>query len=155
MAQQPELLLLDDYSIGLDAGYRRLFLDDMKEYLKDGKRTVFLTSHVIQDMVGFVDEVIFLERGGKLFQTSLQQFEDSFCCYRLKGHYDHNTVQCIEAINPVIKNIEAHADFIDLFSFRSLDTVADALKDIDMSLGNIEKIPMTLEDAFIGYTGRY
>ena len=62
MAQQPELLL-DDYSIGLDAGYRRLFLDDMREYLKKERRTVFLTSHVIQDMVDFVDEVIFLERG--------------------------------------------------------------------------------------------
>jgi ABC-type Mn2+/Zn2+ transport system ATPase subunit len=24
MAQQPDLLILDDYSIGLDAGYRRL-----------------------------------------------------------------------------------------------------------------------------------
>jgi ABC-type Mn2+/Zn2+ transport system ATPase subunit len=33
MAQQPELLLLDDYSMGLDAGYRRLFLDYMREYL--------------------------------------------------------------------------------------------------------------------------
>lgn len=51
MAQQPELLLLDDYSIGLDAGYRRLFLDEMRDYLTQGNRTVFLTSHVIQDAV--------------------------------------------------------------------------------------------------------
>ncbi len=41
MAQQPELLLLDDYSIGLDPGYRRLFLDEMRNYLAGGNRTVF------------------------------------------------------------------------------------------------------------------
>lgn len=41
MAQQPDLLILDDYSIGLDAGYRRLFLDDLREYLARGQRTVF------------------------------------------------------------------------------------------------------------------
>jgi ABC-2 type transport system ATP-binding protein len=61
MAQPPDLLILDDYSIGLDAGYRRLFLDDLRDYLDGGRRTVLLTSHVIQDMAKFVDEVIFLE----------------------------------------------------------------------------------------------
>jgi len=28
MAQDPDLLILDEYSMGLDAGYRRLFLVD-------------------------------------------------------------------------------------------------------------------------------
>ncbi len=70
MAQQPDLLLLDDYSMGLDAGYRRLFLDYMREYLERGQRTVFLTSHVIQDMAQFVDEIIFLKRGGRLFHRT-------------------------------------------------------------------------------------
>jgi ABC-2 type transport system ATP-binding protein len=27
MAQQPEVMILDDYTMGLDAGYRRLFLE--------------------------------------------------------------------------------------------------------------------------------
>ncbi len=75
MAQQPELLILDDYSMGLDAGYRVFFLDYMREYLQNGDRTVFLTSHVIQDMESFVDEVIFLERGGRLKITALGRYE--------------------------------------------------------------------------------
>ena len=32
-AQDAKLLILDDYSMGLDAGYRRLFIDYLKEYI--------------------------------------------------------------------------------------------------------------------------
>ena len=102
MAQQPELLILDDYSMGLDAGYRRLFLDYMREYLAEGRRTVFLTSHVIQDMEGFVDEVIFLERGGRLLATSLKGFRKAFRCYRLPRAGQTGIPQG----NGVIKNVE-------------------------------------------------
>ena len=62
LAQDPDLLVLDDYSLGLDAGYRRLFVDCLCEFLRDGRHTVILTSHVIQDMDRFVDEAIFLRR---------------------------------------------------------------------------------------------
>ena len=108
MAQQPDLLILDDYSIGLDAGYRRLFLDDLREYLTGGERTVFLTSHVIQDMAQFVDEVIFLERGGNLLQTSLENFQRQFRCYRLlrNGNNHGPNSQWESDEENIIKNIQ-------------------------------------------------
>ena len=155
MAQEPELLFLDDYSIGLDAGYRRLFLDDMKEYLSQSKRTVFLTSHVIQDMEGFVDEVIFLERGGGLLQTSLTEFKETFHCYRIETDNPRETAQTLETINPVVKNIEVHMNFLDLFSFYSVDDTINAASHAGIDIKRIQEIPMNLEDAFIGYTGRY
>ena len=36
LAQDPDLLILDDFSLGLDPGYRRLFVDHMREYAKSG-----------------------------------------------------------------------------------------------------------------------
>ena len=155
MAQQPELLLLDDYSIGLDAGYRRLFLDDMKDYLAERERTVFLTSHVIQDMVGLVDEVIFLERGGHLMTTSLSEFEKNFHCYRLPRNGTHPFANEKMDANPLVKNLEHHAGHTDIFSFASLDEVGQSLEDSGVLVPCLTEIPMDLEDAFIGYTGRY
>ena len=32
LAQNADLLILDDFSLGLDPGYRRLFIDYLKEY---------------------------------------------------------------------------------------------------------------------------
>ncbi|NDY74137.1 ABC transporter ATP-binding protein [Desulfobacter hydrogenophilus] len=163
MAQQPELLLLDDYSIGLDAGYRRLFLDEMREYSGQGNRTVFLTSHVIQDMEDFVDEVIFLERGGRLMVTSLEQFKNSFTCFRLPVSTNNDTPGISQSITreqmlsacPMLKNIEIHHDHWDLFTFSSGRKLADALNHINMPGNLLEPVDLSLEDAFIGYTGRY
>ncbi|PIE54394.1 MAG: methyltransferase [Dethiosulfovibrio peptidovorans] len=151
MAQQPELLILDDYSMGLDAGYRRLFLDYMAEYLKEGKRTVFLTSHVIQDMKGFVDEVIFLERGGQTLRTSLDSFMTTFRRFylpRRPGGLEPRS-------QGPIKNVETHQDHWELFSFDEEPEVVQALLDQGLDPEGLAPQAMTLEDAFIGYTGRY
>ena len=155
MAQQPEIMLLDDYSIGLDAGFRRLFLDDMREYLDKEERTVLLTSHVIQDMEGFVDEVLFLERGGKILITSLADFQNNFHCYRIPCKKEDAFWSILEANNPVIKNIEIHTGFADLFSFAKKETIIDVLEKKGIGCNRIEALPMCLEDAFVGYTGRY
>ncbi len=153
MAQQPELLLLDDYSIGLDAGYRRLFLDDMREYLDKGQRTVFLTSHVIQDMADFAQEVIFLERGGRLLITSLGAFQKNFHCYRMS--HGGGLTKLPDWDTTVIKNVENYLEFMDIFSFSSLDQVRSHVQELGMTGFDFDEIPMDLEDAFIGFTGRY
>ena len=57
-AQDPELLILDDFSMGLDPGYRRLFVEYLREYASAENKTVFLTSHIIQDMEKLVDDCI-------------------------------------------------------------------------------------------------
>ena len=56
LAQNPELLVLDDFSLGLDPGYRRLFVDYLRDYARSEGKTVFLTSHIIQDMERLVDD---------------------------------------------------------------------------------------------------
>jgi ABC-2 type transport system ATP-binding protein len=157
MAQQPDLLILDDYSIGLDAGYRRLFLDDLREYLDGGQRTVFLTSHVIQDMARIVDEVIFLERGGHLLTTSLNRFRDTFRCFRIFRNGEKNCPIGPVNIsgNSIIKNVEAFAAHWDVFSFNEKETVIQAVRELGWNVDTLKEIPMNLEDAFIGYTGRF
>ncbi len=148
LAQQPELLLLDDYSIGLDAGYRRLFLDIMREFQANNDagrpRTTLLTSHVIQDMAHIAEEVIFLERGGTVLTTSLADFQQNFHCYRSK-----KAIPVAERPSSRIKNVEQHSDYTEIFSFASLP-------EVEAEVGcSLEERPMTLEDAFVGYTGRY
>ena len=61
LAQNPELLVLDDFSLGLDPGYRRLFVDYLRDYARSEGKTVFLTSHIIQDMERLVDDCIIMD----------------------------------------------------------------------------------------------
>jgi ABC-2 type transport system ATP-binding protein len=150
MAQQPEVMILDDYTMGLDAGYRRLFLDYLAEYLKDGEKTVLVTSHIVQDLEKFVDEVVFLERGGLTTQMPLTDFLCGFKQYRLPR---------LDGVVPkkdfVIKNVEEAGRSILLYSFADLDTVGKHLAASNIPCSELQQMPMSFEDAFIGFTGRY
>lgn len=72
-AQNPELFILDDFSMGLDPGYRRLFVEYLKEFVCAENKTVFLTSHIIQDMERLIDDCIILDYGKILVHKSTKQ----------------------------------------------------------------------------------
>lgn len=81
LAQDPEVLVLDDFSLGLDPGYRRLFVDYMREYAKAEDKTVFLTSHIIQDMERLVDDCIVMDYGKILVQMPVEELLGKFRRY--------------------------------------------------------------------------
>lgn len=164
LAQDPELLILDDYSLGLDAGYRRLFVDCLQEFLHDGKHTVILTSHVIQDMDRFVDEAVFLRRGGAALSMPLRDFLASFRGYRIAAEAagtggtrllldELAAGRC--TVEPIV-NVEAHGDRYEVFGFASPAAMEAALGSRGAVLppGALQPLVLSLEDAFIGYTGR-
>ena len=45
LAQNPELLVLDDFSLGLDPGYRRLFVDYLRDYARSENSILDFTHH--------------------------------------------------------------------------------------------------------------
>jgi ABC-2 type transport system ATP-binding protein len=151
MAQQPEVMILDDYTMGLDAGYRRLFLDLLAEYLKKGEKTVLVTSHIVQDLERFVDELIFLECGGRATQMPLWDFLSGFKQYLLPG----NNPGKILADGDTIKNVEESGGDYLLYSFEEIKAVRSYLTANNISCEGLAEKPMSFEDAFIGFTGRY
>ena len=80
MAQNPDIFILDDYSMGLDAGYRRLFLDVLHDFSSLGNKTIFVTSHIVQDLEQMVDTMIFIDKG-EIMQMGLEDFMSSFHKY--------------------------------------------------------------------------
>ena len=76
LAQNPELLVLDDFSLGLDPGYRRLFVDYLRDYARAENKTVFLTSHIIQDMERLIDDCIMMDYGKILIQKPVGELLD-------------------------------------------------------------------------------
>lgn len=148
-AQDPELMILDDYSMGLDVGYRRLFLDYLQRYLAEGGKTVFLTSHVVQDMEALVDEVIVLQRGGELLQMPLADFRRDFRCF-VFTHTD-----APPRPDALIRNLDLHGARPCLYSFAGREALAAHLDAHWPGVTLGEELAMTLEDAFIGLTGKY
>lgn len=150
LAQNPDLLILDDYSMGLDAGYRRLFLDVLHDFAALGGKTIFVTSHIIQDLEQLVDMMIFIDKG-TLIQTELEDFMGSFhkyCFTNGQGILDLEK-------DEVITGWEQRGREISLYSFATQDQVLQHLDALGIHPKEIERVEMTLEDGFIGLMGKY
>lgn len=151
MAQQPDVMILDDYTMGLDAGYRRLFLDHLAEYLREGDRTVLVTSHIVQDLERFVDEIVFLERGGNTTQVSLDGFLSEFKQFVLPK----NGSAAPPPVGGPLRNVEETGDEYQLYTFEDRSSVTRHLESLGLSDHAMSRRDMSFEDAFIGFTGRY
>ena len=151
LAQNPELLILDDFSLGLDPGYRRLFVDYLRDYAKTENKTVFLTSHIIQDMERLVDDCIIMDYGKILTQTSINNLLDNLHRYTFKLADGNDSIELgTDFYHPsqIRNNIETH-------SFLSQDEVKVCLDSRGIRYTDFTCESLTLEDAFIGLTGKY
>ena len=150
LAQDPDLLILDDYSMGLDAGYRRLFLDFLKEYGKAENKTIFITSHIIQDLDGFLDDAVILDYNGVVLQMPINDFKKDFKMYQ----FNTNQTELITK-DEVVNNFEILNNKATLYSFKDAETVQNHMKNKSVNFTEFKNTPMDLEDAFIGLTGKY
>ena len=146
-AQNPDLLILDDFSMGLDPGYRRLFVEYLKEYATAEKKTIFLTSHIIQDMEMLIDDCMILDYGSILTHQPTAEIMNNFKRYSFKSSSD------VVIKDPKLWNIERVGADWECYSFSPQEEVAHLLSPF-----HIEKLKgssLSLEDAFIGLTGKY
>ncbi|MBA4406783.1 ABC transporter ATP-binding protein [bacterium] len=151
LAQDPDLLILDDYSMGLDAGYRRLFIDYLAEYAKAENKTIFITSHIIQDLENFLDECVILDYRSVLVTMPIMEFLATFKQFKFDS-----AVQDLKLLkDDVIKSFEILKNKITLFSFSNKAEVEGYLTHKGINFTNLHQVPMSLEDAFIGITGKY
>jgi len=151
LAQNPELIIFDDYSMGLDPGYRRLFIDVIKEYAATDQRSILLTSHIIQDLEYLIDDCIIYDQGRVIANTSLERFGREYrkylitCQDQLEDFFDRKTGLRIERD----KGQNTLSGYFDLEGAReelNKRGVADAV---------LTEVDMSLEDAFIALTGKY
>ena len=151
LAQDPDLLILDDFSAGLDPGYRRLFIDYLREYAKTKKKTIFTTSHIIQDMERLIDDVLIMDYNRVLAQRNVHEFMRDF-----KQFYFEVEAPTINLSNEeFVANFEKIHNKIEIYTYESEEFVKGYLKKKGIAHTNFKKIEMGLEDAFIGLTGKY
>ena len=149
LAQDPELLILDDFSMGLDPGYRMLFVDYLREYVKAENKSVFITSHIIQDLEHLVDDCLILDYGKVLLHKPTSDLLTQFKRYRFKAPKN------FKIQNEQFYNTELIKGMIETYSFLNKKEVLNYIKDLYPEIETIDEYKLTLEEAFIGLTGKY
>lgn len=151
LAQNADLLVLDDFSLGLDPGYRRLFIDYLREFAKAEEKTVFMTSHIIQDLERLIDDCIILDYGKILIQKPVDKLLNDFHRYTMLSDVPVEKLTKSDIlVNPgKIKNE------VEFYTFASEEEVKSLLTSLDVNYSELQSREMSLEDAFIGLTGKY
>lgn len=74
LAPNPELLIMDDPTLGLDTAIRRQFLQGMIELITRQGKTVFFSSHILGDVERVADRIVVIDKGVLRANCSLEQF---------------------------------------------------------------------------------
>jgi ABC-2 type transport system ATP-binding protein len=151
LAQQPDLIIFDDYSMGLDPGYRRLFIDVIRDYAADGKRSILLTSHIIQDLEGLIDDVIIYQRGRVLIDAAASEVTGNFRKFSFAT--DDAFADSYDDATQI--RLEKGAKRSAIYGFLDEHSAIAELRRREVSAADLRQEPLTLEDTFIALTGKY
>ncbi len=151
MAQNSDLLILDDFSMGLDAGYRRLFLDNLNDYVQKREKTVLVTTHIVQDIERFVDEAILIDKGNVIVSGKINTLGDGLHGYRITLDTNIQLLSSYKEIKDISTNNKSYEVITNI-------KPEEADKFFDKALSkkiDYEYFDLTLEDTFIALTGKY
>jgi ABC-2 type transport system ATP-binding protein len=146
LAQRPEVLVLDDPAMGLDAVVRREFLDVMIDLIADEGRTVLFSSHILTDVERVADRVAILDRGVLRVNAPLDEVKR-----RVRRYHALFDGEAPEP--PAIKGLlRARKRRNELVL-----TVVDGEESVEplcreLGARAVEPEPLDLEDLFVDYT---
>lgn len=78
MAIDAKLLVLDEPTLGLDILYRKQFYDSLLNDYFDRSRTILLTTHQVEEIEHVLTDVVFIDRGRIVFNSSLEDLESRY-----------------------------------------------------------------------------
>jgi len=146
MAIDPEILILDDPTLGLDTVARRQFLELAIDLIQKNGRTILFSSHILSDVERIADRIGVLVDGRLVIDCSLEQLKERIKKFRLIFAQDvPDDLHLTEVIRQQSNGREM------------VVTVANwsrQKQDIIETFGptNCDEIPMSLEDIFIECT---
>ena len=78
MAIDARLLVLDEPTLGLDILYRKQFYDSLLNDYYDRSRTILVTTHQVEEIQNVLTDVMFIDRGRIVFNSSMEQLESRY-----------------------------------------------------------------------------
>ncbi len=140
----PEIIFLDEPTIGLDIVAQDAIRTFLREYNKRYKATIILTSHYIKDIESLCERIIIIDKGKILFDGRKDEIIYKFCKYEvLRITFRSAIPEEIESVGEIILKNEKKIDLKVLVEDRhSISSFISERFDID----KIRIIEPPLED---------
>ena len=148
IAHQPELLILDDPTSGLDPVVRRQFLQGIIEVIHQQERTVFFSTHIVTEVERVADWVGILNDGELILSQPMEKLKDSVKKIRLI--FEDKVPQHITLPNILKKEVSGHELLLTVKDFDN-----EILKSVvKLKPKNTEVLDLNLEEIFVSLVGK-
>ena len=144
----PDLLFLDEPTVGLDVEARRLLWDEIRKLVARGK-TVLLTTHYLQEADALANRIVVINRGEIVAQGSPAD---------IKAQTAGRKIRCVSRIP--LEEVRGMAGVLDAKQDReaieiSVSHAEPVLRELlarDLTLSDLEVASAGLEEAFLALT---
>ena len=149
LATQPELLILDDPTLGLDTVVRREFLELAIDLIQQEGRTILITSHILSDVERLADHIGILHDQRIVVDCSLEHLKSAVRKLRLV--WTERAPDSLP-VRGIVRSRRSQREWLI-----TLAEPDDAKMAMLQSAGpeRIEPVPMGLEEIFVEYAGNH
>ncbi len=146
VAPDPELLILDDPTVGLDTVVRREFLESMVQFIQRPGRTVVFSSHLLGDVERVADRIGIIVDGVLRVDCPTDDFKESI--RKLVLNFDATPKPFPEMPGVVSHVVNGRQIEVVIANYSDEHhSAAETLDPVSIEVGE-----MNLEDAFVEYT---
>ena len=144
----PDLLFLDEPTVGLDVEARRMLWDEIRRMVDRGK-TVLLTTHYLQEADALADRVAVINQGEIIAQGTPAE---------IKAKTSGKRIRCVTSLSiaslrqiPGVTDVKEDREAVEIHAAEA-ENVARELLGRDAQLSGLEITSAGLEEAFIALT---
>jgi len=144
----PDLLFLDEPTVGLDVEARRMLWDQIRR-LVGQRKTVLLTTHYLQEADALADRVAVINKGEIIAQGTPAE---------IKAHTAGKRIRCITSLTiealrriPGVTEVKEDREAVELHTGEA-ESVLRELLARDAKLAGLEVTAAGLEEAFLALT---
>jgi ABC-2 type transport system ATP-binding protein len=145
----PDLLVLDEPTAGIDVEGRRDFWHSMRDIAGQGKTVVFAT-HYLEEADAYADRIVLIARGQVIADGPATEIKARAATRTIRGTLPDADTAALRAL-PGVVAVERHGDSVTL-SCSDADVALRALLGAFASIRDIEVRGGSLEEAFMELT---
>ncbi len=145
----PELLFLDEPTVGMDVESRRAFLDSIRNFAASG-RTIVLTTHYLEEADELAQRVVVIDRGRVLADASPTEIKARVPGRRVS--FDCEPAPPAAALSGLpVQGLEVRGSHVRFLTNRAEEVLAELFRR-GTAIRNLEVVGADLEEAFLALT---